>query len=74
MENNFADEFCDNVATSSSQELNKGINPELERVAARFFEELGDFDENDDDTFEAEFVMSKRDYYMEKLRYQDINE
>lgn len=51
---------------------NRKLNPELEKLAQRFDDELSD-DDDEEDVFETEFAMYKRDYYMQKLGYEEIN-
>ena len=48
----------------------KKMNPELEKLARKFDEELS---EDEGDTFEIEFAVHKRDYYMQKFGYEEIN-
>ena len=45
------------------------MNPELEKLARKFDDELSDEEE---DVFETEFAMHKRDYYMEKMGYDQV--
>ena len=47
----------------------KKINPELDKLAQKFDDEFSD----EEDTFEIEFAMFKRDYYMQKLGYVEVN-
>lgn len=57
------------MPTKAKQPKRK-VNPELEKLAAKFDEDLSD---DDEDIFETEFAMLKRDYYMQKLGYEEIN-
>ncbi|KAJ7394677.1 5'-3' exoribonuclease 1 [Desmophyllum pertusum] len=59
----------DSMPTKAKQPKRK-VNPELEKLAAKFDEDLSD---DDEDIFETEFAMLKRDYYMQKLGYEEIN-
>ena len=72
LENSFAAlEFMpEESTTTKARQSNRQLNPELEKLAAKFDEDLSDEDE---DVFETEFVMHKRDYYMQKLGYEEIN-
>lgn len=56
-------------ATETKQPKCK-VNPELEKLAAKFDEDIKD---DDVDPFETEFAMHKRDYYMQKFGYEEIN-
>ena len=53
-----------------AKESNKKMNPELEKLAKTFNDELS---EDEEDVFETEFAMFKRDYYMQKLGYEEVN-
>lgn len=53
-----------------AKEPNKKMNPELEKLAKTFDDELS---EDEEDVFETEFAMFKRDYYMQKLGYEEVN-
>lgn len=45
-------------------------NPELEKLAAQFD---GDLLDEDEDIFDTEFAMFKRDYYVQKFGFEEIN-
>ncbi|XP_068754427.1 5'-3' exoribonuclease 1-like isoform X2 [Montipora capricornis] len=51
-------------------ESKKIMNPELEKLVQKFDDESS---EDDEDVFETEFAMFKRDYYMQKLEYKEVN-
>ena len=51
-------------------ESKKLMNPELEKLVQKFDDESS---EDDEDVFETEFAMFKRDYYMQKLEYKEVN-
>lgn len=53
-----------------AKEPKKKMNPELEKLAKTFDDELS---EDEEDVFETEFAMFKRDYYMQKLGYEEVN-
>ena len=53
-----------------TKEPNKKSNPELERLAQKFEDESS---EDEEDVFETEFAMFKRDYYMQKFGYEEVN-
>lgn len=53
-----------------AQQPKKKMNPELEKLARKFDDELSDDEE--EDVFETEFAMLKRDYYTQKLGYEEI--
>lgn len=56
----------DNV---KAKKPDRKMNPELEKLARKFDDELSDEEE---DVFETEFAMHKRDYYMEKMGYEQV--
>ena len=56
--------------TDKEIEPKKKVNPELEKLAEKFDDEFSDEEE---DTFDVEFAMFKRDYYMQKLGYVEVN-
>lgn len=58
----------ESTATKRKEPKSKA-NPELEKLAAKFDEDLVDEDE---DIFDTEFAMFKRDYYMQKFGYEEI--
>ena len=59
----------DSTAAKRKEPKSK-VNPELEKLAAKFDEDLRD---DDEDIFETEFAMLKRDYYMQKFGFQEIS-
>jgi len=59
----------ESTSTKKKEAKTKG-NPQLEKLAAKFDEDLpGD----NEDIFDTEFAMFKRDYYMQKFGYEEIN-
>ena len=69
MENTFT--ALESMPEDSVEEIKpkKKINPELDKLAQKFDDEFSD----EEDTFEIEFAMFKRDYYMQKLGYVEVN-
>lgn len=55
--------------TEKAKKPDRKMNPELEKLARKFDDELSDEEE---DVFETEFAMHKRDYYMEKMGYEQV--
>lgn len=55
--------------TVKAKKPNRKMNPELEKLAGKFDDESSDEEE---DVFETEFAMHKRDYYMQKMGYEEI--
>lgn len=55
--------------TVKAKKPDRKMNPELEKLARKFDDELSDEEE---DVFETEFAMHKRDYYMEKMGYDQV--
>lgn len=70
MENTFAALESMPEDTDKEIEPKKKVNPELEKLAEKFDDEFSDEEE---DTFDVEFAMFKRDYYMQKLGYVEVN-
>ena len=70
MENTFAALESMPEDTVKEIEPKKKVNPELEKLAEKFDDEFSDEEE---DTFDVEFAMFKRDYYMQKLGYIEVN-
>ncbi|XP_067051785.1 5'-3' exoribonuclease 1-like isoform X1 [Acropora muricata] len=70
LENTFAALESMPEDTVKEIEPKKKVNPELEKLAEKFDEEFSDEEE---DTFDVEFAMFKRDYYMQKLGYLEVN-
>ena len=55
--------------TVKAKKPDRKMNPELEKLARKFDDELSDEEE---DVFETEFAMHKRDYYVEKMGYEQV--
>ena len=72
LDNSFATlEFMpEESVTSKGKQTKVKLNPEIEKLAAKFDEEQSDEDE---DVFETEFAMHKRDYYIQKFGYEEVN-
>lgn len=72
LDNSFAAlEFMpEESVTSKGKQTKVKLNPEIEKLAAKFDEEQSDEDE---DVFETEFAMHKRDYYIQKFGYEEVN-
>lgn len=72
LDNSFAalELMPEDSTAAKRKEPNKKVNPELEKLAAKFDEDLRD---DDGDIFETEFAMHKRDYYMQKFGYEEVN-
>ncbi|KAK2552969.1 5'-3' exoribonuclease 1 [Acropora cervicornis] len=70
LENTFAALESMPEDTVKEIEPKKKVNPELEKLAEKFDDEFSDEEE---DTFDVEFAMFKRDYYMQKLGYLEVN-
>jgi len=71
LDNSFAalDLIPGESTATKRKEAKSKTNPELEKLAAKFDEDLlGD----DEDIFDTEFAMFKRDYYMQKFGYEEI--
>ena len=71
MDNSFAAlDFAPEESTATKRkEAKSKTNPELEKLAAKFD---GDLLGDDEDIFETEFAMFKRDYYMQKFGFEEI--
>ena len=72
LDNSFAalDIIPEESTTKKRKEAKSKANPELEKLAAKFDEDLLT---DDEDVFDTEFAMFKRDYYMQKFGYEEIN-
>ena len=72
LDNSFAAlEFMPEESVTAKRKQTKvKLNPEIEKLAAKFDEEQSDEDE---DVFETEFAMHKRDYYIQKFGYEEVN-
>ena len=57
--------------TEKEIEPKKKVNPELEKLAEKFDDEFSD--EEEENAFDIEFAMFKRNYYMQKLEYKEVN-
>lgn len=71
LDNSFAalDLIPGESTATKRKEAKSKTNPELEKLAAKFDEDLlGD----DEDIFDTEFAMFKRDYCMQKFGYEEI--
>ena len=60
------------AALSEASDDTSNLSPELQRLSAKLDEENDDGDE-DDDTFEIEFKMHKRNYYQEKMGFTAVD-
>ena len=70
LENCFAAlELMPGDSVVKAPEPKKKLNPELEKLAQKFEDELSDEEE---DVFETEFAMFKRDYYIQKFGYEEV--
>lgn len=71
LENSFAalDLIPEEATAKKRKEAKSKANPELEKLAAKFDDDLLSGDE---DIFDTEFAMFKRDYYMQKFGYEEI--
>ena len=70
LENSFAAlELMPGDSVVKVQAPKKKLNPELEKLAQKFEDELSDEEE---DVFETEFAMFKRDYYIQKFGYEEV--
>lgn len=71
LENSFAalDLIPEEATAKKRKEAKSKANPELEKLAAKFDDDLLS---DDEDIFDTEFAMFKRDYYMQKFGYEEI--
>ena len=70
LKNSFAAlELMPGDSVVKAQKPKKKLDPELEKLAQKFEDELS---EEEEDVFETEFAMFKRDYYIQKFGYEEV--
>lgn len=72
LDNSFAalDLISEESTAMERKKTKSKAKPELEKLAAQFDDDLLDEDE---DIFDTEFAMFKRDYYVQKFEFEEIN-